>query len=127
MRLARCASTSRPITPDSTSAPTLQRHLAGKGHQVVDHGPTAYDPLDDYPSFCINAAKAVVADHEAGVDALDVVLGGSATASRWPSTRCTGREPALVLKLATAELAQEHNNKHDISMAHVTPTLEEGR
>ena len=55
----------------------LIRELTKQGHEVFDHGPQSYDPLDDYPSFCINAAMAVVADQQAGVDALGIVLGGS--------------------------------------------------
>ncbi|MGD9607210.1 MAG: RpiB/LacA/LacB family sugar-phosphate isomerase, partial [Leucobacter sp.] len=34
----------------------LQQHLREQGHEVIDHGPAEYDALDDYPSFCINAA-----------------------------------------------------------------------
>ena len=41
----------------------LQKHLTDAGHEVFDHGPKSYEPLDDYPSFCINAARAVVRDH----------------------------------------------------------------
>ena len=33
----------------------LIEHLAAKGHECVDHGPTEYDAEDDYPAFCINA------------------------------------------------------------------------
>ena len=44
----------------------LVSHLTAKGYDVVDHGPKVYDAQDDYPSFCINAALAVVADQEAG-------------------------------------------------------------
>lgn len=40
----------------------LQEHLRDQGHEVVDHGPAEYDALDDYPSFCINAAQAVAND-----------------------------------------------------------------
>ena len=36
-------------------------HLRGAGHDVVDHGALSYEPLDDYPPFCIEAAEAVVA------------------------------------------------------------------
>ena len=38
----------------------LQQHLRDAGHDVVDHGPISYDPVDDYPAFCIRAAQAVV-------------------------------------------------------------------
>src|SRR5690625_6747694 len=44
---------------------------------MIDHGPQEYDALDDYPSFCINAAKAVAAERAAGKDSLGIVLGGS--------------------------------------------------
>ena len=55
----------------------LVRELTAAGFEMTDHGPTSYDPLDDYPSFCINAALAVVADQKAGLDSLGIVLGGS--------------------------------------------------
>ncbi len=32
---------------------------------MIDHGPADYDPLYDYPSFCINAALGVKRDREA--------------------------------------------------------------
>ncbi len=37
-------------------------HLREAGHDVVDHGAFAYDALDDYPPFCIDAAKAVASE-----------------------------------------------------------------
>ena len=46
----------------------LVGHLEGAGHEVVDHGPTSYDPLDDYPAFIIRAAQAVVRDQTDGVE-----------------------------------------------------------
>ena len=55
----------------------LAEPLELEGHEVIDHGPEALDPLDDYPSFCIRAARGVVADQSAGVEALGVVFGGS--------------------------------------------------
>ena len=55
----------------------LQQHLRAQGHEVIDHGPQTYEPLDDYPSFCINAAHAVVIDQLSGIEALGVVFGGS--------------------------------------------------
>jgi ribose 5-phosphate isomerase B len=51
----------------------LIRELTKQGHEVFDHRPSSYDPLDDYPSFCINAALAVVADQQAGVEALSLI------------------------------------------------------
>ena len=37
----------------------LIESLTAAGYEMIDHGPADYDPLDDYPSFCINAALGV--------------------------------------------------------------------
>ena len=55
----------------------LMQELTNLGHEVFDHGPQSFDPLDDYPAFCINAALAVQRDLQAEVPALGIVLGGS--------------------------------------------------
>lgn len=94
----------------------LQHHLAERGHEVVDHGPADYDPLDDYPSFCINAAKAVVRDQRAGVPALGVVFGGSGNGEQMAANKVEGCRAALVWSLATAELAREHNDANVIAI-----------
>lgn len=88
----------------------LAEHLAREGHEVVDHGPETFDPLDDYPSFCIRAAKAVVADSEAGIEALGVVFGGSGNGEQMAANKVPGARAALVWTVNTAVLAREHNN-----------------
>jgi ribose 5-phosphate isomerase B len=88
----------------------LVSHLRSKGHEVVDHGPKAYDPTDDYPSFCINAALAVVADQEAGVNALGIVLGGSGNGEQIAANKVQGVRAALVWNQSTAVLARQHND-----------------
>ncbi|PJJ71917.1 ribose 5-phosphate isomerase B [Diaminobutyricimonas aerilata] len=94
----------------------LQEHLTREGHEVVDHGPQSYDPLDDYPSFCINAARAVVADQEAGVQALGIVFGGSGNGEQMAANKVRGARAALVWNLATAKLAREHNDANVIAI-----------
>jgi ribose 5-phosphate isomerase B len=94
----------------------LQHHLAEQGFEVIDHGPTNYDPLDDYPSFCINAAKAVVDDQRAGVEALGVVFGGSGNGEQIAANKVEGARAALVWSIATAELAREHNDANVIAI-----------
>jgi len=94
----------------------LQHHLAGQGHEVVDHGPVSFDPLDDYPAFCIRAAQAVVADQAAGVDALGVVFGGSGNGEQIAANKVKGVRAALVWSIATAELAREHNDANVIAI-----------
>jgi len=103
----------------------LQRHLAEQAHEVVNHGPTDYDPLDDYPSFCINAAKAVVADQQAGVEALGIVLGGSGNGEQMAANKVHGARAALVWSCVTAELAREHNNANVISIGARQHTFED--
>ena len=88
----------------------LAEHLELEGHEVIDHGPEAFDPLDDYPSFCIRAARGVVADQTAGAEALGVVFGGSGNGEQMAANKVAGARAALVWNVDTAVLAREHNN-----------------
>jgi ribose 5-phosphate isomerase B len=103
----------------------LQHHLAEQGYEVIDHGPTDYDPLDDYPSFCINAAKAVVRDQRVGVEALGIVFGGSGNGEQMAANKVQGARAALVWSLATAELAREHNDANLIAIGARQHSLDE--
>jgi ribose 5-phosphate isomerase B len=94
----------------------LISHLSAKGHEVLDHGPTSYEPLDDYPAFCISAAAAVVADQAVGVEALGVVFGGSGNGEQIAANKVSGVRAALVWNQATATLAREHNNANVIAI-----------
>lgn len=94
----------------------LQAHLRAGGHDVVDHGPQSYDALDDYPSFCINAAIAVVADQTAGVEALGVIFGGSGNGEQMAANKVHGARAALVWSVPTAELARQHNDANLIAI-----------
>ncbi|PZQ88195.1 MAG: ribose-5-phosphate isomerase [Leifsonia xyli] len=104
---------------------TLQQHLAEAGHEVVDHGPQSYEPLDDYPSFCINAARAVVRDQRSGVETLGVVFGGSGNGEQIAANKVEGVRAALVWNISTAELAREHNDANVISIGARQHTVEE--
>jgi len=94
----------------------LIRELTKQGHQVFDHGPATYEPLDDYPSFCINAALAVVADQQAGVEALGIVLGGSGNGEQIAANKVKGIRAALAWNESTARLAREHNDANVIAV-----------
>jgi ribose 5-phosphate isomerase B len=94
----------------------LQRHLREAGHEVVDHGPTSFDPDDDYPSFCIAAARAVVKDQAAGVATLGVVFGGSGNGEQIAANKVEGIRAALVWNPSTAQLAREHNDANVIAI-----------
>ena len=81
-------------------------HLEKQGHNVVDHGPHSFDPLDDYPVFCIPAAQAVA--NEPG--SFGIVLGGSGNGEQMAANKVKGIRAALVWSHETAVLAREHNN-----------------
>jgi ribose 5-phosphate isomerase B len=103
----------------------LRQHLTEAGHQVVDHGPTEYDPQDDYPSYCIDAALAVVRDQDAGVEALGVVFGGSGNGEQIAANKVKGIRAALVWNESTALLARQHNDANVVSIGARQHTLEE--
>ena len=90
--------------------------LTNDGHEVFDHGPTSYDPLDDYPSFCINAALAVIRDRQAGVAALGIVLGGSGNGEQIAANKVEGIRAALAWNLETAKLARQHNDANVVAV-----------
>ena len=87
----------------------LVRELSAVGHELIDHGPTIYDALDDYPGFCIAAAQGVIADQSAGVEALGIVLGGSGNGEQMAANKVKGIRAALIWNESTAKLAREHN------------------
>lgn len=103
----------------------LVEHLRGKGYEMVDHGPEEYDALDDYPGFCINAARAVVADREKGLDSLGIVLGGSGNGEQIAANKVAGVRAALAWNLDTAKLAREHNDANVVAVGGRQHSLEE--
>lgn len=103
----------------------LITHLTANGFEMIDHGPTAYDAEDDYPSFCINAALAVVADQEQGLDSLGIVLGGSGNGEQIAANKVVGIRAALAWNLDTARLAREHNNANVVAVGGRQHSLEE--
>jgi ribose 5-phosphate isomerase B len=94
----------------------LIESLRALGHEVFDHGPTSYDPLDDYPSFCINAALAVVHDEQAGSKALGIVLGGSGNGEQIAANKVKGVRAALAWNEDTAKLARSHNDTNVVAL-----------
>jgi ribose 5-phosphate isomerase B len=103
----------------------LREHLETQGHEVVDHGPETYEPLDDYPSFCINAGIGVVTDQRVGVEALGVVFGGSGNGEQIAANKVTGVRAALIWNESTALLARQHNDANVCAIGARQHTLEE--
>jgi ribose 5-phosphate isomerase B len=84
----------------------LVEHLTSLGHDVVDVGPYIFDADDDYPPFCIETARRVVADS----GSLGVVIGGSGNGEQISANKVTGCRAALAWSTETARLAREHND-----------------
>lgn len=103
----------------------LQRHLAERGYEMVDHGPQEYDALDDYPGFCINAARAVAAERAEGQDSLGIVLGGSGNGEQIAANKVKGIRAALAWNLDTARLARGHNDANVVAVGGRQHSLEE--
>ncbi|WP_297006663.1 ribose-5-phosphate isomerase [uncultured Corynebacterium sp.] len=82
-------------------------HLRAKdGIEVVDCGAHTYDAEDDYPAYCIEAARRTVADE----GSLGIVLGGSGNGEQIAANKVPGARCALAWSVETAQLAREHNN-----------------
>jgi ribose 5-phosphate isomerase B len=90
----------------------LTEHLRAAGHDVVDHGAASYDPLDDYPSFCIAAAEAVVADR----GSLGIVIGGSGNGEQIAANKVAGVRCALAWNVTTAQLSRQHNDANVVGV-----------
>ncbi|MCA0329967.1 MAG: ribose-5-phosphate isomerase [Actinobacteria bacterium] len=84
----------------------LADHLREQGHDVVDHGASTYDALDDYPPFCVAAAQGVVDDP----GSLGIVIGGSGNGEQIAANKVKGVRAALVWSVEIAELARQHND-----------------
>lgn len=84
----------------------LVSHLSDHGYEVVDVGALSYDAADDYPPFCIEAARRVVGDP----GSLGIVLGGSGNGEQIAANKVPGCRAALAWSVETATLAREHND-----------------
>ncbi|MBE7560868.1 RpiB/LacA/LacB family sugar-phosphate isomerase [bacterium] len=86
----------------------LTEHLARAGHEVVDFGPAALDPADDYPDYGIPAARAV---SEGRADRAVLVcnngIGMGMLANRLPGVR-----GAVVYNEKTARETRRHHDSN---------------
>ena len=99
----------------------LVEHLRSLGHDVVDHGAHEYDAADDYPPFCLHAARAVA--DEPG--SLGIVIGGSGNGEQIAANAVPGIRAALAWSEETARLAREHNDATVIAIGARRQTAEE--
>ncbi|GIJ80551.1 ribose 5-phosphate isomerase B [Micromonospora phaseoli] len=99
----------------------LANHLAKQGYEVVDIGPHAYDPEDDYPAFCLHAGTRVVADP----GSLGVVIGGSGNGEQIAANKVAGVRAALAWSVETAQLGRQHNDANVVAVGARQHTLDE--
>ena len=90
----------------------LVEWLTGNGHQPVDCGPHIYDPVDDYPPFCLRAAERAAADP----GSLGIVIGGSGNGEQIAANKVPGVRAALAWTAETARLARQHNDANVLSL-----------
>ncbi len=101
----------------------LVAFLQANGHEVTNHGPHAYDAVDDYPVYVLRAAEAVAADR----GSLGVVLGGSGNGEQIAANKVSGIRAALCYDDELARLAREHNDAQVISIGARMTTVEQAR
>lgn len=101
----------------------LLTFLEQEGHEVTDHGPHAYDALDDYPVFVLRAAQAVAADE----GSRGIVLGGSGNGEQMAANKVAGIRAALCYNAELARLAREHNDAQILSMGGRMQSLDEAK
>ena len=103
----------------------LKQHLVtvltAKGYEVIDHGAPTYDAQDDYPTYCLPAAEAVVAD----AGSLGIVIGGSGNGEAIAANKVDGVRCALAWNEDTAKLGRQHNNANVVSVGGRMHTTEE--
>ncbi|MEU9743106.1 ribose-5-phosphate isomerase [Micromonospora chersina] len=99
----------------------LANHLAKQGYEVVDVGPHAFDPDDDYPAFCLHTGQRVVDDQ----GSLGVVIGGSGNGEQIAANKVAGIRAALAWNIDTAQLAREHNDANIVAIGGRQHTLDE--
>jgi ribose 5-phosphate isomerase B len=99
----------------------LVSSLISEGHDVVDHGPEAYDAEDDYPVYCIPAAEGAVAEP----GSLAIVIGGSGNGEQIAANKVIGTRAALAYNVETAKLGRQHNDANVISIGARMHTEEE--
>lgn len=99
----------------------LVRHLTDAGHEVTDHGAHELDPLDDYPSFCLAAGEAVVAEP----GSLGIVIGGSGNGEQIAANKVDGVRSALAWSVETARLGRQHNDANVVAVGGRMHTVQE--
>jgi len=99
----------------------LASYLPAQGFEVVDVGPVAFDPDDDYPAYCLHTGARVVADP----GSLGVVIGGSGNGEQIAANKVPGVRAALAWSPEIARLSREHNDANVLGLGARMHSLDE--
>ena len=99
----------------------LASYLPTQGFEVIDVGPQAFDPEDDYPAFCFHTGARVVADP----GSLGIVIGGSGNGEQIAANKVPGIRAGLAWSVETATLAREHNDAQVMGIGGRMHTVEQ--
>ena len=96
------------------TASALRQILSAAGHEVIWHAAPDYDEGDDYPAISIRTIQAVVADEDAGVDALAVIVGGTGGGEVIAANKVNGGRVVAATDAAYAASARRHSDANGI-------------
>jgi ribose 5-phosphate isomerase B len=99
----------------------LSNYLSKQGYEVIDVGAHAFDPDDDYPTYCLHSGARVAADP----GSLGVVIGGSGNGEQIAANKVPGVRAALAWNLETAQLSRQHNDANIVAIGGRQHTLDE--
>ncbi len=90
---------------------SVAKHLADRGHEVIDLGTDSEDPMD-YPPICAAVGRRVVS----GDADFGIVIGGSGQGEQIAANKVHGVRAALCLNEFTARLARTHNDANVLAL-----------
>ena len=114
----------------------VKKYLEEQGIEVVDHGATSLDPMDDYPDFMTPAAVAVASSGGVGPELIEgrvsdtdvgIIFGGSGQGEAMAANRISGIRAAVYYGGPTdiLTLSRVHNNANILSIGARFVSIEE--
>lgn len=101
----------------ATDLPHIQ--LASESHiSIVDLGPNAYDPDDDFNDAAIAVSRAIIESQKTrDEEVMGILICGSAIGVSIQANRFKGIRAAVVTDIETAMSSREHNNANVLCLS----------
>ena len=92
----------------------VKSYLSKLDYEVIDHGASEYDALDDYPDFIFPCAEAVSNDS----NSKGIILGGSGQGEAMAANRVKGVRAAVFYNGPDEiiKLSRQHNDANILSL-----------